>query len=85
MSAKHRFRPIILTTLTTFSGLSTLMFAFRGEAAFLAPMATALGFGLLFSTMILLYLIPCLYLILNDLIGHVRMKMGRGSAVSTHV
>lgn len=85
MSAKHRFRPIILTTLTTFSGLSTLMFAFRGEASFLAPMATALGFGLLFSTMILLYLIPCLYLILHDLIGHVRMKMGRGSAVSTQI
>ncbi|MGI9554197.1 MAG: efflux RND transporter permease subunit, partial [Thermodesulfobacteriota bacterium] len=53
MSAKHRFRPIILTTLTTCAGLSTLMFAFRGEAAFLAPMATALGVGLLFSTIIL--------------------------------
>lgn len=82
MSAKHRFRPIILTTLTTFSGLSTLMFVFRGEASFLAPMATALGFGLLFSTMILLYLIPCFYLILHDFIEYVRMKLGRGSVVS---
>ncbi len=82
MSAKHRFRPIILTTLTTFSGLSTLMFAYRGEAAFLAPMATALGFGLLFSTIILLYLIPCLYMILDDLVNWTKWKAKRGSAIS---
>ncbi len=67
LSAKHRFRPIILTTATTFGGLATLMIKFRGEAAFLAPMAIALGFGLLFATIITLLLIPCLYLILDDL------------------
>jgi len=65
-SAKHRFRPIILTTVTTFGGLASLMIKFRGEAAFLAPMAIALGFGLLFATFITLLLIPCLYLILDD-------------------
>ncbi len=76
MSAKHRFRPIILTTLTTFAGLSTLMFAFRGEAAFLAPMATALGVGLLFSTILMLFLIPCLYLILDDVLSFLKLKLG---------
>ncbi len=65
-SAKHRFRPIILTTVTTFGGLASLMIKFRGEAAFLAPMAVALGFGLVFATFITLLLIPCLYLILDD-------------------
>ncbi|MDA2920398.1 efflux RND transporter permease subunit [Desulfobacterota bacterium AH_259_B03_O07] len=66
-SAKHRFRPIILTTVTTFGGLASLMLKTRGEAAFLAPMAIALGFGLVFATLITLLLIPCLYLILDDL------------------
>ena len=65
-SAKHRFRPIILTTVTTFGGLASLMIKFRGEAAFLAPMAIALGFGLVFATFITLLLIPCLSLILDD-------------------
>ncbi len=66
-SAKYRFRPIILTTLTTFGGLFSLMYHTRGEAAFLAPMAVALGVGLVFATFVTLYLIPCLYLILEDL------------------
>ena len=65
-SAKHRFKPIILTTVTTFGGLASLMIKFRGEAAFLAPMAIALGFGLVFATFITLILIPCLYLMLDD-------------------
>jgi len=73
-SAKHRFRPIVLTTVTTFGGLSTLMIKFRGEAAFLAPMAVALGFGLIFATFITLFLIPCLYLMLDDLKIYVNKK-----------
>jgi len=66
-SAKHRFRAIILTTLTTFGGLSTLMFETRGEAAYLAPMAISLGVGLVFATFLTLFLIPCLYLCFIDL------------------
>lgn len=73
-AAKYRFRPIILTTITTFGGLASLMLKFRGEAAFLAPMAIALGFGLLFATFITLILIPCLYLILDDAGIHIRKK-----------
>jgi len=74
MSAKHRFRPIVLTTVTTFGGLATLMIKFRGEAAFLAPMAVALGFGLIFATFITLILIPCLYLMLDDLNIYIKKK-----------
>ena len=74
LSAKHRFRPIILTTVTTFGGLATLMIKFRGEAAFLAPMAVALGFGLVFATLITLIIIPCLYLMLDDLNIYIKKK-----------
>ncbi len=74
LSAKHRFRPIVLTTVTTFGGLASLMIKFRGEAAFLAPMAVALGFGLVFATFITLILIPCLYIMLDDLNIYIKKK-----------
>lgn len=76
MSAKHRFRPIILTTITTFGGLALLMTKTRGESAFLAPMAIALGFGLVFATMITLFLVPSLYLILDDIKKYVGDRIG---------
>lgn len=76
-SARHRFRPIVLTTVTTFGGLASLMVQTRGEAAFLAPMAIALGFGLVFATLITLYLIPSLYLILDDAHIYVNGLWGR--------
>ena len=66
-SARYRFRPIVLTTLTTFSGLFSLMLAYKGQAGILAPMATSIGFGLVFSTFVILYLVPCLYLALDDI------------------
>ncbi|MBI4228386.1 MAG: efflux RND transporter permease subunit, partial [Deltaproteobacteria bacterium] len=77
ISSKHRFRAIVLTTVTTFGGLVSLMVKTRGEAAFLAPMAIALGFGLMFATLITLFLIPCLFLILDDFHIAVRDKWGR--------
>lgn len=73
-SAKNRFRAIILTTLTTFAGLFTLMFETRGEAAFLAPMAISLGLGLVFATFITLFLIPCLYLSFVDLKRYLKLS-----------
>lgn len=79
LSAKHRFRPIVLTTVTTFGGLASLMYHMRGEASFLAPMAVALGFGLLFASFILLYLIPCLYLILDDFKKWIGIIAGRNT------
>jgi len=66
-AALQRFRPIILTTLTTFGGLTPMIFETSRQARFLIPMAVSLGFGVLFSTLITLALVPCLYLIVEDL------------------
>jgi len=62
-----RFRPILLTTLTTFGGLAPMIFETSRQARFLIPMAISLGFGIVFATGIMLVLIPCLYLILDDM------------------
>jgi multidrug efflux pump subunit AcrB len=61
-----RFRPILLTSLTTFAGLAPLMVNQSFQAAFLVPMAVSLAFGVLFATFITLALVPTAYLILND-------------------
>ncbi len=63
----RRFRPILLTTLTTFGGLIPLIFETSLQAQYIIPMAISLGFGILFSTTIILVLVPCLYLILEDI------------------
>ena len=63
----QRFRPIILTTLTTFGGLTPMIFETSRQARFLIPMAVSLGFGVLFATAITLALVPCIYLIVEDL------------------
>jgi len=64
-----RFRPILLTTLTTFGGLAPMIFETSRQARFLIPMAISLGFGIVFATGITLVLIPCLYLIIDDFRG----------------
>lgn len=64
----RRFRPILLTTLTTFGGLVPLIFEKSLQAQYIIPMAISLGFGILFSTAIILVLVPCLYLILEDIL-----------------
>ncbi|MDA3873164.1 MAG: efflux RND transporter permease subunit [Kiritimatiellae bacterium] len=63
----RRFRPILLTTMTTFGGLTPIILETSGQAAYLIPMAISLGFGIVFSTAIILVLVPCLYLVLEDL------------------
>jgi multidrug efflux pump subunit AcrB len=62
----RRFRPIILTSFTTFFGLMPMILETSVQAKFLIPMAISLGFGILFGTGIILLLIPALYLILED-------------------
>lgn len=62
----RRFRPIMLTSLTTFLGLAPMIFETSMQARFLVPMALSLGFGILFSTFVTLLLVPSLYLILED-------------------
>ena len=61
-----RFRPILLTSLTTFAGLLPLMFEKSTQAQFLIPMAVSLGYGILFATLLSLVLVPVSYLILED-------------------
>ncbi len=62
-----RFRAIILTSLTTFAGLYPLISMTSTQAQFLIPMADSLGYGILFATVITLFLVPINYLILDDL------------------
>ncbi len=63
----RRFRPIILTSLTTFCGLMPIILETSVQAQFLIPMAISLAFGILFATGITLLLIPGLYMILEDI------------------
>ncbi len=62
----RRFRPILLTSLTTFFGLAPMILETSVQARFLVPMAVSLGFGVLAATMIMLLIVPCSYLILED-------------------
>lgn len=62
-----RFRPILLTSLTTFAGLTPILLETSLQAQFLIPMAISLSFGVLFATLITLLLVPCTYLVLEDL------------------
>ena len=63
----QRFRPIILTSLTTFAGLLPVLFETSLQAQFLIPMAISLSFGVLFATFITLLLVPAFYSILEDI------------------
>lgn len=63
----RRFRPIVLTTLTTFGGLTPIILETSRQAAQLIPMAIALGFGILFASAIILIIVPCLYMLLDDI------------------
>ena len=81
-AGSNRFRPILLTSLTTFFGLAPLMLERSMQAAFLVPMAVSLAFGVLFATFITLILVPTGYLILDDVQRLMRRMSGRGAAVA---
>lgn len=65
-SGRRRFRPILLTTVTTFMGLSPMILETSMQAQFLVPMAISLGFGVVFATAVTLILVPTIYRILED-------------------
>jgi multidrug efflux pump subunit AcrB len=70
-----RFRPILLTSMTTFAGLTPMLLETDIQAKFLIPMAVSLSFGILFATLITLILVPCIYLVMEDIskrFGHDR-------------
>lgn len=69
--ATRRFRPIMLTTLTTFCGLLPMIAERSLQARFLVPMAISLAFGVMFATCITLVLVPSLYMILEDFKSHI--------------
>ena len=66
-AGSQRFRPIVLTSLTTFVGLVPMMADRSLQAAFFIPMAVSLAFGVVFATFVTLLLVPIAYLILDDL------------------
>ncbi|SUI59553.1 efflux RND transporter permease subunit [Shewanella morhuae] len=66
-SGCYRFRAIILTSLTTFVGLVPIILERSLQAQIVIPMATSLAFGILFSTVVTLILVPLLYIILDDI------------------
>jgi len=65
-AGQSRFRPVMLTSLTTFIGLMPLLFEKATQAQFLIPMAVSLGFGIIFATIITLILVPVNYLLVED-------------------
>lgn len=67
LACTRRFRPIILTSITTYAGLAPMIFETSMQARFLIPMALSLGYGILFGTFIILFIVPSLYVIVDDI------------------
>lgn len=76
LACQRRFRPIILTTLTTFGGLAPMVFETSRQAQFVVPMAVSLGFGILFTTFICLLFLPALYIVFNKDKIKVKAELG---------
>ncbi len=66
-AAVRRFRAIMLTSVTTFMGLVPMLLERSAQAQEMVPMAMSLAFGIVFATVITLLLVPCLYMVLEDL------------------
>lgn len=82
--AIKRFRPILLTTITTCGGLAPMILETSRQARFLIPMAISLGFGILFATMITLILVPCFYLVFEDATQLFASKKSHATEVHEH-
>ena len=81
-SGKQRFRAIILTSLTTAIGLMPIMLETSTQAQFVIPMAISIAFGIVFATVITLFLVPCLYVLQDDFINRVK-SLNRPTAFSS--
>jgi multidrug efflux pump subunit AcrB len=76
-ASARRFRPIMLTSLTTFFGLAPMILETSMQARFLIPMAISLGFGVLFATVLILLVVPSLFMVLEDVTGITNWLGGR--------
>jgi multidrug efflux pump subunit AcrB len=72
----RRFRPVLLTSLTTFFGLAPMIMETSVQALFLVPMAVSLGFGILGATFIMLLIVPCCYMIMEDMLARGETYIG---------
>jgi multidrug efflux pump subunit AcrB len=66
-SGINRFRPVLLTSLTTIAGLGPLIFETSHQAQFLSPMAISIAYGLMFGTLLTLLMLPALLVVLNNI------------------
>ena len=66
-AVQRRFRPILLTTLSTSLGLLPILLETSLQAKFLIPMVISLATGIIFATLIILLLVPCLVIVVEDL------------------
>ncbi|MDH3449959.1 MAG: efflux RND transporter permease subunit [Gammaproteobacteria bacterium] len=82
-AARTRLRPIVLTSITTVAGLLPMAYGLGGSDPFSAPMALAMGYGILFATPITLVLIPCLLAVLDDLY-RISRHLHKKSALASH-
>jgi len=69
MAGPARFRAILLTSMTTFMGLLPMLLEQSLQAQFLIPLAISLGFGVVFATVVTLFIVPCSYLVLEDVLA----------------
>jgi multidrug efflux pump subunit AcrB len=82
-ASRLRFRPILLTSITTMAGLTPLTFFASGQARFLQPMAISVFFGLAVATVLVLVVVPCIQACLDDLLlGRAQRDPGAGSVAS---
>ncbi len=75
-SGRSRFRPVLLTSITTIAGLLPLLLERSFQAQFLIPMAVSISFGLLAATLLTLLYVPALYLIINDMVAAIHRRPG---------
>ena len=83
-SGTQRFRAIILTSLTTAIGLMPIMTETSTQAQFVIPMAISIAFGIVFATVITLFLVPCLYVLQDDFILKLKSLLGKDTSKAGH-
>ena len=83
MAVERRFRPILLTTITTSLGLLPMLTETSLQAKFLIPMAVSIAFGVLYASLVIIFLVPALILVSEDFRGLLRTIIGRGSLTAS--